>query len=120
MTDKRPNYYAGKDGTDVFDAARNFGLDAQATCALKYLVRAGKKTPSPVEDLRKAIVCIERMIEFWEKDVASSKASQERLDKAYDEALEAQKRAIAKMCEGMQNAVCQREVSYQDAGVNND
>lgn len=68
MTDPRPNYYLGRDGTDVFDAARNLNLDPQATCALKYLVRAGKKTPDPREDLRKAVVCIERMVAFWEQE----------------------------------------------------
>lgn len=72
MTDKRPNYYRVKSGHDVFDAARDFGLDPQATCALKYLVRAGKKTADPREDLRKAIVCIERMVEFWEQDNAAA------------------------------------------------
>lgn len=58
-----PEYYIGNDGRDVFKVVDNFNLSFARGCALKYLVRAGAKPHNDViEDLRKAIDCIEREI----------------------------------------------------------
>jgi hypothetical protein len=66
-----PAYYLGKDGSPAWDVIENF-LDGgyNLGCAFKYMVRAGKKTADPREDLRKAIRCIEREIEVYERRAA--------------------------------------------------
>jgi hypothetical protein len=60
-----PAYYLGTDGTPAWDAIETY-LDGKYNlgCAFKYMVRAGKKSPDPREDLRKARRCIEREIEL--------------------------------------------------------
>lgn len=60
---KPPSYYIGKDGSPAWDVIENYALGYNLGCVLKYIVRAGKKTEDPTEDLRKAIHCIEREIE---------------------------------------------------------
>lgn len=64
-----PSYYVGKTGAPAWDAIEEYGLNYNRGCAWKYLVRAGRKTPDPRDDLRKAIACIEREIEVYELGV---------------------------------------------------
>ena len=60
----KPDYYQYRGG-DVFDMAAHFQLNFPLGNALKYLLRAGHKDPAKkVEDLQKAIQCIERAIEL--------------------------------------------------------
>ena len=63
---KTPEYYRlyvrGVD-IDVFDVAEAADLTPASGMALKYLIRAGKKGAA-VEDLKKAVRCIERDIEL--------------------------------------------------------
>ena len=60
----RPGYYQSAMG-DVFDIADAYGLDMPLGTAAKYILRAGKKDKSKeIEDLEKAIRCIERAIEL--------------------------------------------------------
>jgi hypothetical protein len=62
----RPGYYKSDMG-DVFDIAAAYQLDMPLGTAAKYILRAGKKDKAKeVEDLRKAIRCIERAIELRE------------------------------------------------------
>jgi hypothetical protein len=65
-----PDYYIGADGSQAWDAIENWGLNYNLGCAWKYIVRAGRKTPDPREDLRKAIRCIERQIQIYERTLA--------------------------------------------------
>lgn len=60
----KPDYYKYRGG-DVFDMAKHFGLDFPCGNALKYLLRAGHKDPSKeIEDLQKAMRCIQRAIDI--------------------------------------------------------
>jgi hypothetical protein len=60
----RPGYYQSSMG-DVFDIANAYKLDMPLGTAAKYILRAGKKDKSKeIEDLKKAIRCIERAIEL--------------------------------------------------------
>jgi hypothetical protein len=60
----RPGYYQSSMG-DVFDIAAAYKLDMPLGTATKYILRAGKKDKSKeIEDLEKAIRCIERAIEL--------------------------------------------------------
>ena len=60
----RPGYYQSAMG-DVFDIADAYQLDMPLGTAAKYILRAGKKDKSKeIEDLEKAIRCIERAIEL--------------------------------------------------------
>lgn len=60
---KVPTYYLGRTGKPAWDSITEFELGYNLGCALKYIVRAGKKTPDAEKDLRKAIHCIEKQIE---------------------------------------------------------
>lgn len=52
-------------GIEVIDAIEAWGLGFHLGCALKYLVRAGKKNPEKEdEDLRKAVWYINRYIDW--------------------------------------------------------
>lgn len=62
-----PAYYLGKSGAPAWDAIEDFELGYNLGCAWKYIARAGRKTTDPREDLRKAIHCIEREIECYER-----------------------------------------------------
>jgi hypothetical protein len=58
-----PSYYQAE-GFDLQDVIEAFGLGYTAGCAIKYLVRAGRKPGnSRLQDLRKAGRCIERAIQ---------------------------------------------------------
>jgi hypothetical protein len=60
----RPGYYQSSMG-DVFDIADAYKLDMPLGTATKYILRAGKKDKSKeIEDLQKAVRCIERAIEL--------------------------------------------------------
>jgi hypothetical protein len=60
----RPRYYESSMG-DVFDIADAYKLDMPLGTAAKYILRAGKKDKSKeIEDLQKAVRCIERAIEL--------------------------------------------------------
>jgi hypothetical protein len=67
-----PNHYKPELGLiDPFDAYQLLRGNADALAfmggtAIKYLVRYDRKG-TPIEDLKKAIVCIERMIEVIEE-----------------------------------------------------
>jgi hypothetical protein len=66
---KVPSYYVGKTGMQAWDAIEEYKLNYNRGCAWKYIVRAGRKTEDPREDLRKAIACLEREIELYEQGV---------------------------------------------------
>jgi hypothetical protein len=60
----RPGYYQSRMG-DIFDIADVYGLDFPLGNAVKYICRAGKKNKAAeIEDLEKAIQCIQRAIEL--------------------------------------------------------
>lgn len=60
----RPGYYQSDMG-DVFDIAAAYKPDMALGTAVKYILRAGKKDKNKhVEDLQKAICCIEREIDL--------------------------------------------------------
>lgn len=64
-----PPYYLGKSGAPAWDFIEDFSLDYYRGCALKYLARAGRKTPDPRGDLTKAIACLARSIEVYERSI---------------------------------------------------
>jgi hypothetical protein len=58
-----PPYYQAE-GFDLLDVIEAFGLGYSVGCAIKYLVRAGRKPGEPrVKDLQKAKCYLERAIE---------------------------------------------------------
>ena len=64
----RPDYYQFHQ-YDVFDIAAYFGLAFPLGNALKYLLRAGKKDQDKdIEDLQKAMRCIQREIDIRRQD----------------------------------------------------
>jgi len=69
----RPKYYQIKvKGVecDVFDLEEALGLGMKLGTALKYMTRAGEKDPAKhIEDLKKAIECINREIAAIEAKV---------------------------------------------------
>lgn len=68
-TPTAPAYYHGRTGRVAWDEIEEYQLNYNLGCAWKYIVRAGRKTPDPREDLRKAIACIEREIELYDQGV---------------------------------------------------
>jgi hypothetical protein len=61
----KPNYYKAKvKGVelDVYDLGKAYGLNNFKFNAVKYILRSGKKD-SLIQDLKKAIRCLERNIE---------------------------------------------------------
>ena len=69
----KPNYYRVSvkgQACDVFDLEEALGLGMKLGTALKYMTRAGDKDPSKhVEDLKKAIECLNREIASIEAKV---------------------------------------------------
>ena len=55
----KPPHYIGN-GLEAIDVIEDWGLGFHLGNALKYIVRAGKKSKLPVEDLQKAIWYLER------------------------------------------------------------
>lgn len=64
MADIRPNYYRGRSGQDVFDLVDDFELGFYEGNVLKYIIRAGRKSPTKLDDLMKARTYINRLIEL--------------------------------------------------------
>jgi hypothetical protein len=60
----KPNYYIGRlKGIEVSDVILDFSLGWHLGNAVKYILRAGKKNPQEyIEDLQKAITCIQMQI----------------------------------------------------------
>jgi hypothetical protein len=69
---KVPDYYVGIDPSGAkmvaWDVLEAFELNYNKGCALKYLLRAGKKTEDPTRDLKCAIHCLERELALRESD----------------------------------------------------
>jgi len=65
---KIPDYYVGISGKPAWDVIVDFKLNYFRGCVLKYLVRAGRKTNDPTSDLKKAIHCLEKELEIYEKE----------------------------------------------------
>ena len=60
----KPGYYNSSMG-DIFDIANAYGLDFPLGNAVKYICRAGKKDKDKeIEDLQKAMRCIQRAIDI--------------------------------------------------------
>jgi hypothetical protein len=62
----RPQYYGEAGSTyEVFNVLEAWGLDEDFYLgnAIKYIVRAGKKTSTKKEDLQKALVYLQRRID---------------------------------------------------------
>lgn len=57
-----PQHYRSG-GIEAIEVIEAFGLGYHLGNAIKYLLRAGRKTASPLEDLRKARWYIDREIE---------------------------------------------------------
>ncbi len=63
---ERPVYYGGAGNTyEVFNVLEAWGLDEDFYLGnvMKYLARAGKKTSSKKEDLKKALIYLQRRID---------------------------------------------------------
>ena len=61
-----PEYYRIGSITP-FDIIEALDLNFNRGCVVKYVLRAGRKTPDPLEDLRKARNCLDREIQRLEK-----------------------------------------------------
>lgn len=59
--DHPDHYKAGN--LEVIDIIEEFGLDFHLGNAIKYILRAGRKTEDPVEDLEKAVWYIHRFLD---------------------------------------------------------
>lgn len=60
-----PAYYLGKTGKPAWLAIDEWRLGYNLGCAWKYIARAGRKTPDPTEDLKKARDMLDRAIELY-------------------------------------------------------
>ena len=64
----KPKHYDNGANYDVIDIANDYNLSFARGNAVKYIVRAGvKKQDTEIEDLEKAITCLEREINYLEK-----------------------------------------------------
>lgn len=61
-TVNHPDHYTAG-GIEAIDVIEAYGLDFHLGNAVKYILRAGRKTDSPVEDLEKAIWYINRFLD---------------------------------------------------------
>ena len=57
-----PAHYQASTGLQAIDVIEQFGLNYNLGNSAKYVLRAGKKTTSPLTDLKKAIWYLEREI----------------------------------------------------------
>lgn len=57
-----PQHYKGK-GLEVIEVIEAFDLDFHRGNAVKYILRAGKKTEDVAEDIKKAIWYLNRFLE---------------------------------------------------------
>lgn len=60
--DHPDHYKAGN--LEVIDIIEEYGLDFHLGNAVKYILRAGRKTEDPVEDLEKAVWYIQRFLDY--------------------------------------------------------
>lgn len=69
MTDNvnHPQHYKGN-GLEAIDVIESFGLGFHLGNATKYILRAGRKTANPVEDIKKAIWYLNRFLEKNHED----------------------------------------------------
>ncbi len=58
---KHPDYYEAY-GYEAIEYIEAHGLNFNLGNVIKYVTRAGRKTPDPVEDLKKALFYLEREI----------------------------------------------------------
>jgi predicted Rdx family selenoprotein len=60
---RTPDYYTFPESSDAMTLIEGLNGNFNIGCAIKYIVRHGRKTGAPaVEDLEKAIDCLEREI----------------------------------------------------------
>lgn len=62
-----PEYYGGDTTYEAIKVIEAWGSDFHVGSALKYLCRAGKKSPDALSDLRKARWYVERKIQNLER-----------------------------------------------------
>ena len=63
----RPDHYC-KEGFELGEVLYVWGLSHRRASAVEYIMRAGEKDPAKeVEDLRKAIRCLEMELSYMEK-----------------------------------------------------
>lgn len=68
-TVNHPPHYGGEDDPyEVIKVIEAWDLDFHSGNAIKYIARAGRKTPDPVQDLKKARWYIDRLIYLYESD----------------------------------------------------
>jgi len=60
-----PHYTFGS--IEVLDAIEDWGLDYHSGNIVKYLTRAGRKTPDRLSDLKKAQFYLNRLVELEDK-----------------------------------------------------
>jgi hypothetical protein len=66
--ENRPAYYGGKDNPhEPIKIIEHYELNFNMGNVVKYILRAGLKTPDKIEDLKKAIWYLGREIENLEK-----------------------------------------------------
>lgn len=62
-----PGHYGGKDNTyEAIKIIEAYNLNFSLGNAIKYIIRAGKKSSNAIEDLEKAKWYVQRQIEFLE------------------------------------------------------
>jgi len=62
-----PNHYDNKQGYDVIDISKHYGLNFNRGNLFKYICRAGKKD-NELQDLKKALDYLQREIKFIENE----------------------------------------------------
>lgn len=62
-----PNHYDNKQGYDVIDISKHYGLNFNRGNVVKYICRAGKKD-NELQDLKKALDYLQREIKFIENE----------------------------------------------------
>ena len=62
-----PNYYKGLKGMRAIDVISEFELTYNIGTAVTYLLRSGKKTQSPIEDIQKSIHHLQYELERLQK-----------------------------------------------------
>ena len=73
-TVNHPDHYGGKDNPyEAIKIIEAWDLDFHLGNAVKYIARCGKKTPDPLEDLKKAKWYIDRAIQLLEGEIIESK-----------------------------------------------
>ena len=65
---ENPDHYLSDNGMKVFDVIDEFRLNFNLGNVVKYVLRAGKKSVSPIKDLNKALRYIKREINAQEEE----------------------------------------------------